>query len=178
MRLRRLQQEFPRPLALAHKAFLLLPEDRPRQFTAYHLQHRQAARQMTGLPYDLPPVGTPYPLSSTWALEAAKWVEQNYPERFDRFDLALFEAFFEKTLDISSVEVLTQLAAEQGLPGGDLAAALQAHRYREAVWTDYREALEMGITGIPTVLIGDYAISGAVPYEQYLQAAQGLSRRL
>jgi predicted DsbA family dithiol-disulfide isomerase len=160
---------------------MLRPEDQSNPtFTPYYLQHRAAARRLTGLPFDLPPVGTPYPRSSRWALEAAKWVERQYPRAFEAFDLALFEAFFGETRDISDIAVLAELAQRQGLPGAELSEALRAHAFADAVWADYREALEAGLTGIPTVLIGGQAISGAVAYEEYERAARGLlpGRRL
>ena len=174
MRLRQLKERYPGRVALAHRAFLLRPEDRTQQFTEYHLQHRRAAKRLTGLPFDLPAVGDAYPRSSFSALEAAKWVERHHPERFEEYDLSLFEAFFAETRDISSAAVLADLAQRLDLPGAALAEALRAGELREAVWADHREAMEVGVTSIPTVVMGGYGISGAVPYEEYAQAAERL----
>lgn len=174
MRLRQLKARYPGQIDLKHRAFVLVPEDRARTFTDYYLQHRRAAAQMTALPYDLPRVGDAYPRSSLPALDAAKWVEHVHPERFEAFDLALFEAFFRDTRDISGTTELVRLAGDLGLPGDDLAEALRAEAFRDSVLADHRRALESGITGIPTVLIGGYAISGAVPYEEYEQVARTL----
>lgn len=174
VRLRQLREQFTGRIHITHKAFVLLGEDQERQFTSYYLQHREAANRITGLPYDLPPRGAHYPLSSLWALEAAKWVQARHPAAFDAYDLTLFEAFFQHTRDISSPDVLAELAEQQGLSGDELRAVLQRHPFREAVFADYREALEMGVTGIPTVVMHDYALSGAVAYEEY----KSLARRL
>ena len=174
MRLRQLTEQFRDRVEITHRAFILLAEDQKRTFTPYYLQHRRAARQMTGLPYDLPPVGAHYPLSSMASLEASKWVEANHPEQFRAYDLALYEAFFQHTRDISDTTVLVELAQAQGLPGEALAEALGAHAFREAVWADHRAALEAAVTSIPTVVMGPYAVSGAVPYEDYEQVARAL----
>ena len=160
------------PVELVHRAFILREEDQERQFTAYQLQHRNAARELTGLSFDLPAVGAPYPRSSMAALEAAEWVKQHQPERFDAYDLALYEAFFRDTRDISDPEVLVDLAWQAGVRPEGLADAVRAQILAETVWAQYWEALNRGVRSIPTVFIGERAISGAVPYEEYAQAAR------
>jgi predicted DsbA family dithiol-disulfide isomerase len=174
VRLRRLVEEFEGRIALEHRAFVLVPEDRSREFLPYHLQHRQAALEMTGMPYDLPAPGAGYPRSSWPSQMAAKWVRQQEPERFDAFDLALFEAFFASTEDISSPEALGNIAASAGIDRQKLLAALGDEELAESVFQDHRAALESGINAIPTALFGEYAISGAVPYEDYARAARAL----
>ena len=99
-------------------------------------------------------------------------MERRHPEAFEAFDRALFEAFFRETRDISDITVLSELAERQGLPGAELAEALQTHAFADAVWTEYREALEAGVTAIPTVRIGECVLSGAVDYEEYERAAR------
>ncbi len=170
MRLRQLRDEFGPQIEIEYRAFLLRPEDEDRQFTAYHLQHRRAARQMTGLPFDLPAVGTQYPRSSFPAHEAAHWVRQHHPAQFDAYDLALFAAFFEHTRDISDPVVLADVAREVEIDPAGLDEALQTRAHRDAVWAEYVTALDTGVQAIPTALIGGQAIAGAVPYEEYAQA--------
>lgn len=172
MRLRQLRDDLSVPVELVHRAFLLRPEEQERTFTDYHLQHRRAARQLTGLPFDLPPVGAPYPRSSFPALEAAEWVKRHRPERFDTYDLALYETFFGNSADIGDPDVLARLAAGLDLDPAPLRLALENLQYRDALWAEYREALRLGINSIPTVQIGSAWISGAVPYDEYLRAAR------
>lgn len=165
-------------VTLRHKAFLLRPEENPQaRFTAYQLQHRQAARQLTGLEFHVPLVGDPYPRSSFPALEAAKWVEARDPERFSLFDLAVFEAFFGKTQDIGDPEVLAEIAQSVGIANQGLREALRDRTYEDAVWNDHREAMVRDIHSIPTVVIGDAVISGAVPIGEYRTALQAELRK-
>jgi predicted DsbA family dithiol-disulfide isomerase len=172
VRLRKLEQELPIPVERVHRAFLLRPEEQERTFTEYQLQHRRAARELTGLPFDLPEAGDRYPCSSLPALEAAEWVKRNHPDRFPAYDLALYDAFFRDTRDISAPEVLGALAADVGLDPAPLAEALRSRDCRDAVWADFETARRLGITSIPAVQIGRARISGAVPYEEYLEAAR------
>ncbi len=177
MRLRQLVRELDASVEWVHRAFILLPEERERQFTEYYLRHRRAARELTGLPYDLPPVGAPYPRSSLPALEAAEWVKRHAPESFAAFDLALYEAFFAETRDIGDPEVLVELAGRTGAPTAGLREALRSRACGEAVRAEYRGALELGVQAIPTVIIGGELISGAVPYAEYLAAARRAAAR-
>jgi len=143
-------------------------------FTEYHLAHRRRARELTGLPYHLPEVGSPYPRSSLPSQEAAKWAQDRHPEQFDAFDLALYEAFFCETKDISDPAVLSQLAASIGLDGRELEEALARREYRSLVLAEYEDALQHGVRVIPTVFVGDTPISGAVSLEDYERAARAL----
>jgi predicted DsbA family dithiol-disulfide isomerase len=178
VRLRELLRDAHPGVTLHHKAFLLRPEENPQaRFTAYHLQHRQAARQLTGLEFRVPQVGDPYPRSSLPALAAAKWVAARDPERFSLFDLALFEAFFGETKDIGDPEVLAEVARSVGISDPGLREALRDRTYEDAVWNDHREAMERDIHSIPTVVIGDTVISGAVPIGEYRTALQAELRK-
>lgn len=160
-------------MALRHRAFVLIPQDSPgARFTEYHLTHRRAAAsQGEDAPaFHFPPVGAPYPASSLPALEAARWVRDHRPEAFAAFDLALYQAFFGATRDVSRLEVLLEIATEVlgGVEEG-LTAALQSGTMRAAVLAEHREAVaRWGIRGIPAVLVGDgEPIVGAVPYGHY-----------
>jgi predicted DsbA family dithiol-disulfide isomerase len=141
-----------------------------REFTAYHLQHRVAAEGATGLPYHVPRVSHQYPRGSSWALEAAKWVGKHHPDRLEDFDLAVFRAFFQETLDISNPKLLSMLAAAHGLDGDALAASLEAHEHRADVVADHQQAIALGVQSVPAVFIGSTQLCGAVPYDEYVQA--------
>ncbi len=163
-------------MAIRHRAFILIPQHNPAaRFSEYHLTHRRAAAAQEGdaPPFDLPAVGSRYPVSSFPALEAAGWVRQHRPEVFPAFDLALYRAFFGATRDVSDPEVLRGIATEVlGRDAGELADAVRAGSLRPAILGEHREAVERwGIRGIPAVLVGEgEPIVGAVPYGQYRAA--------
>lgn len=162
-------------MRIVTRSFILRPDDRPDPvFSAYHLRHREAARtQAADAPhFDLPREGSRYPRSSLPALEAAKWVEAHAPGAFEAYDLALLEAFFGRSEDISDAERLVSLGRSAGVDPAGLREALAAQVHRRAVFTDHVEATERwGIHGVPAVLVpGVPPIIGAVPYAHYQQA--------
>lgn len=167
---------------MAHRNFVLVGEDRAdRRFSDYHLAHRHtAAVQDADAPtFHLPAVGDRYPRSSLPALEAATWVRETHPMLFPAFDLALFEAFFGRTEDISDPEMLAHLGASVGLDPSALHEALLSGKSRRTVMQEHLEASDLGIHGIPTILIpGSAPIVGAVPYADLKRAVEtALSRQ-
>jgi predicted DsbA family dithiol-disulfide isomerase len=153
-----------------------VPEDRAdRTFSNYHRAHRHAAGvQETDSPvFQVPAIGDRYPRSSLPALEAATWAREVQPGLFPAFDLALFEAFFGRTEDISDPEVLVCVGASVGLDPSALRPALETGHYRPVVLQEYLEATSQGIHGIPTILIpGQAPIVGAIPYPDLKQAVE------
>lgn len=171
VRLRDLQAEFPNQLKLVHKSYVLRPpEEGEKQFSEYHLQHRSRAHESTGLPYGMPAIGAPYPSSSMPALIASKWMLLNHPEHFENFNLEMFQAFFEFGLDISKYPILKQLASSFGVDEDQFEAGVKDPKYEKLVLEDHANAKNEGVDGIPSVIIGDAAINGAVPIEDYRQA--------
>ena len=158
-----------------------MAEDRSdRTFTDYHRAHRDAARRQDedAPAFQLPQVGARYPRSSLPALEAAAWARECHPASFPDFDQALFEAFFERTEDISDPAVLARITTAVGLGPAALDEALAGQAYRRIVLQEHLEASDRGIHGVPAVLIaGQDPIIGAVPYAALRQAVEdGLAR--
>ena len=153
-----------------------MPEERAdRAFTDYHRAHRYAAgaQDADSPAFQIPAAGDRYPRGSLPALEAATWVREVHPELFAPFDLALFEAFFGRTEDISDPKVLEKIAGAVGLEPSALRPALSTGRYRSIVLQDYLEATNRGIHGIPTVLIpGQAPLVGAVLYTDLKRAVE------
>jgi len=159
-----------------HRNFILVPEDRAdRSFTDYHRAHRHAAgTQDTDSPaFQIPLAGSRYPRGSLPALEAATWAREVHPDRFSAFDLALLEAFFGRTEDISDPEELERIAGSVGLASSALRTVLSTRRYSPMVLQEHHEATDQGIHGIPAILIpGRAPIVGAVPYAALRRAVE------
>ena len=174
--MRHLQTDLGDHVRVAHRNFVLVAEERAdRRFSDYHLAHRHAAAvQDADAPtFDLPAVGDPYPCSSLPALEAATWAREAHPRLFPAFDLALFEAFFGRTEDISDPEVLARLAASVGLDPLPLREALTSGKHRQTVLQEHLEASDQGIHGIPAIVVpGRPPIVGAVSYADLKRAIE------
>jgi predicted DsbA family dithiol-disulfide isomerase len=73
----------------------------------------------------------------------------------------ILRAFFQRSLDIGDVDVLTRLAGEIGLDKMEYRASLETRKYREA----HQQALyhaynEVDIAAVPTLIIGNRTIPG------------------
>lgn len=84
--------------------------------------------------------------------------EQDSGERLTR---ALFRGFFERGLDIGDVDVLSGLAADEGLDATATHRYLLGDRNRDTVRARQAQAQVAGLTGVPgTVFNSRYAVMG------------------
>jgi predicted DsbA family dithiol-disulfide isomerase len=98
-----------------------------------------------------------------WALASAG------PEAQTRLKLALFDAHFQRRLDVSSRMVLLDIVAGLGLDRPGAAAALDDEALAQAVRAEQREARAMDINAVPTMIVnGRYLIPGAQDRETYV----------
>ena len=114
-----------------------------------------------------PPPKTP---NTLYSLEATEYAQQK--GKFLEFHQAAYQAFWQDRRDIGQIETLTQIANSIGLDGNDLAQNLHQGNHSQTVINQYREALQYGIKGIPTFLIGNLMFTGAHPYPIFQQAMQ------
>ncbi len=83
-------------------------------------------------------------------------------ESSGRFHLALMDAYFWDNRDITSRPVLVDVAAACDLDTKRFERDLDDGALHDAVRTDHAEALERGITAVPTVVVDDaWQIPGA-----------------
>ncbi|MFB6131727.1 MAG: DsbA family protein [Salinigranum sp.] len=89
------------------------------------------------------------------------------------FDAAIFEALWHDGRDVGDPDVLADLAAEAGLDGGAVRAAIEDDALRERLDERFEEATRRGVTGVPTFVYGEHAARGAVPPEQLERLVEG-----
>ncbi len=74
----------------------------------------------------------------------------------------LFVAYFTEGAAIGDPETLLRLATEVGLDPSECSDILAGDRYADEVRNDEREALELGVTGVPFFVVdGKFGIPGA-----------------
>ena len=74
----------------------------------------------------------------------------------------MFKAYFDDLADIGDLDTVVPVGAEIGLPETDLRAALTSGRYRDEVDEGIRWAQQLGVTAVPTFVLGEkYGIVGA-----------------
>jgi predicted DsbA family dithiol-disulfide isomerase len=86
----------------------------------------------------------------------------------------LLKAHFEEALDCSDAGVLVQLADDVGLDSNEVRAVLGSDQFAENVRSDEATARELGISGVPFFVIGQYGVSGAqssATFQQVLDRA-------
>lgn len=84
--------------------------------------------------------------------------------RLKEYQHTLFAAQFHRDLRLDSREMLSALAAEAGLPPDEFNAALDEEECRCAVEGDMAQAAQLGITGVPALVIDRrYLVVGARP---------------
>ena len=112
--------------------------------------------------------------NSVPAHEAATWADlQGNGEDFRR---AVYRAYFVDDLNIGSADVLARLAEEALLDAADLRAALHEGRHRDEVAQQFETAREVGVTGVPSYVAGQYLVVGAQPYAVYKQLIETAQR--
>lgn len=80
----------------------------------------------------------------------------------------LLSGHFEHGLDIGDVDALARVGVAAGLDEGEVRASLEDGRYEAAVAADIDMARQIGVTGVPFVVLDmKYAVSGAQPPEVF-----------
>ncbi|MBM3270533.1 MAG: DsbA family oxidoreductase [Candidatus Sericytochromatia bacterium] len=144
----------------------------PADYLAQAEARLRAALEPTGLPF----VRRDRVPNTMLAHEAARFAQEH--GLGDAFHQAILRAYFGEGGDIGDPAVLADLGAGVGLDRAQLARALADRRHRGEVAEDLAAAREIGIRAVPTfVFDGRLAISGAQPYQVFLQALEMLSAK-
>ncbi len=101
--------------------------------------------------------------NSRLAQELAKWAESK--GKGDEFHDAVFRAYFVDGRNIAQIDVLASLALGVGLSADEARVIILERSFREAVDADWMRSQQMGITAVPTFVVGREAVVGAQPYE-------------
>lgn len=131
------------------------------------LKERYGAQEMLDLD-ELPET-----VDSLNAQVASYYVKQEYPQQWLAFDEAIFGALWVDGRDIGDIDVLAELADENGLDGDEIRAAIRDEELREQLHAKFSEAHQQGITGVPTFIYEEHSARGAVPPEQLERLVEG-----
>ena len=150
---------------LDYRAFELRPEPVPtlepagEYLTTTWRNSVYPLAERLGIPIQLPPVQP----RSRLAFEGAEFARD--AGRLAAYTRAVHEAFFQRGEDIGRADVLVDIARSTGLDADGFAAALADHRFLPRVLEQEREAQDLGISSVPSTIIGHYLLPGCVPYE-------------
>ena len=115
-----------------------------------------------------------YPNWSLPALEAAKCVELQGAQAFDRLHLLLYEAFFGRSINIAKPDELVGVVKEAGADMTRFLRDRESGAARDAVARDYEEALTRDrVRAIPTIIVeGGGRLTGLVDLPTYRKAIE------
>lgn len=99
--------------------------------------------------------------------------------RLDLFRQLAMDAYWMEGKNLEDDEVLLGVANAAGLSRGALERADTQPEYSRRIDEIRHEAGEIGVTGIPTFVIGQFGVVGCQPYEvlEQLAVRAGVSRR-
>jgi len=100
--------------------------------------------------------------NSRLAQELAKWAETQ-PGGATIHD-ALYRAYFVDGLNLAKDDVLLGVVRQIGLPENDAHDALKERNFKDAVDADWHRSRELGISAVPTFVVGNRSVVGAQPY--------------
>jgi predicted DsbA family dithiol-disulfide isomerase len=181
--LRKIQPEVP-PFTLEWKGFQIHPEYPAAgvpvaQRIAQYGQERYAAvwrnilslAEGIGLDMKPPPVLT----NSLLALEATEYAKgQGKGEEFSR---SVYRAYFQEGENIGDLAVILALAEQAGLDPQEVQEHLQARTYAARIQTFHQEARALGVSGVPTFIVGPAQIVGAQSPEVFVSMLKRVAER-
>lgn len=133
----------------------------------YRPQMRAMAKERYGLDINEGPFG----INSHTALVGAKFAEEQGVG--DGYHQAVFRAYWQEAKDISDTAVLAEIATLLKLDRDEFLAALSDTKYDDLVMADIQQAFQYGLNGVPaSVFAGKYLVSGAQPYELFVEVAE------
>ena len=91
---------------------------------------------------------------------------------FEPLHKICYEAFWQEGVNLGDIAILQGLGEKVGLDPIEMKTSLESSEFKEETNRQYREALTMGVTGIPSFIMGRYFFSGAQPYEFFKHVAE------
>lgn len=107
------------------------------------------------------------------ALLLAEAARESVSGVFEALNEALFRAYFSEGTNIGDEAVLRRIAEEAGVPRETVDLAWSDPRFEERLKRQHEVAARVGVTGIPTFILGNrWILEGAVPTEMLIEVAQ------
>ncbi len=177
MRLRKLQTQFQGRISVQWHPFALRPERNaaPFEFKGSYVERGwKGAALMTrsdGISYRMWDE-RPLPRWSLPGLYAGTAAQRQGPELFERFHIEMFAAYFSRSEDITSKDVVVQVARRSGLDADRFSRDVDDEELQAGVFRKVTGAMSVhAVNAVPTVIIGGGAsVQGAVPAGDYLRA--------
>ena len=133
------------------------------------VEHRA---QQRGLPAVRWPPGWPDKSYSVKPLRAILWAQAQAQDRGREMTLALYGIAFVEGRSLDGVEALEEATATIGLSPSEMQAGIEDRGIKDALRDATSTAIARGVTGVPTIEVGDRLFWGD---DRLQQAAEALS---
>lgn len=174
-----LRDELAGELVIAWKSFLLRPYPSARSldsFRAYTESWLRPAAQPDGGRFRPWATDEPPPSHSVPPQVAVKAAARL--GGFDRFHLAVMDAYFYTNRNVTDASTLIDIAGACGLDPLTFSRLLDDDDLRREVIDDHNEAIALGVTGVPAVVVpGGLVIPGAQDVAFYRRLVKKLASR-
>lgn len=135
-------------------------------FPGVDLTKRYESLSRAGSPYGIAFKEVSRASNSRLALEASEYARDK--GHFDSFHGRVFRAYFVENRNIGDLDVILDLAVQDGLDSDDLLLALETKKYPARLEEARQEAHQYEVTAVPTFIInGKHKIVGAQPIEAF-----------
>jgi predicted DsbA family dithiol-disulfide isomerase len=124
-----------------------------------------------GLEMNPPPVLT----NSLLALEATEYAKEKGKE--EAFSRAVYQAYFQEGKNIGDIETILPLAQETGLDPQEVEVHLKERTYAARIQSFHQEADSLGVSGVPTFIVGPAQIVGAQAPEVFVSMLKRVVER-
>ncbi|HEY8518412.1 MAG TPA: DsbA family protein [Candidatus Binatia bacterium] len=172
VRLHRLERESGGDVQIVWRSYLLRPVPDPKRtlesFRAYTRSWLRPASEPDAATFRVWEGDAGPPSHSVPPHLAAKAAASLGAQQFERMHLALLEAYFAHSRDITDRATLRAIWNEQGLPDEEF-ARVDEPRFLEQTLAEHDEAVRLGVNGVPAARIegSDAFVTGAYPIEMY-----------
>jgi 2-hydroxychromene-2-carboxylate isomerase len=106
--------------------------------------------RLFGVPWVLP---DPFPIATLAAARAFYWLDADDPDLARDFARSVFNAYFGEGRDITSAEVIADLAEPLGVDRDALLAAVQDPQWKQRLVDEGNRAIERGVCGSPFFIV-------------------------
>ena len=113
--------------------------------------------------------------NSRLAQELATWAESRQGNR--EIHNTLFQAYFVGGINLARIDELVRIAGQVGLSKEEAQEVLENRRFQDAVDASWHRSRALGVTGVPTFIVGNQAVVGAQPYEMLKKLVLGAESR-
>jgi predicted DsbA family dithiol-disulfide isomerase len=83
--------------------------------------------------------------------------------------MAAFKAYLVEEQNIALKEVLLNLVESVDLSSVEAVEVIEKRLFSETVEKEWAQARQLNLTAVPTLVLGNQRLVGAVPYEQIVQ---------